>query len=168
MKFRILNIFILTISLLSCTPTDIRNPDYLNGDRERENFSSFIYEIFNQAKVITVKSVPLYYELPGTAALRFSIEDEWMFSVSFSCYTDSCKYSGTSLKEYFSSGLKLTNTCPKPYRVLITLEGDSEERNIYISSSGSCFVLENISYFTEQTFFDVAPSSELNPSFFQK
>lgn len=130
-----------------------------------ENLTNLVYEIFNKSKIITVKSIPIGMELFGEEALHFDIKKEWITSISYRCPSAYCNYHGVELKELFSSGLRISNTCGT-FENLITLEGDSTVHEIFIDSSGHCFKIEENSYYIERSFYEVAPHSQLNPSLF--
>ncbi|MDO9319289.1 MAG: hypothetical protein Q7V56_13930 [Gammaproteobacteria bacterium] len=160
------NIFLLIIVFSIFLSKNTFCAEQGNSDAD-ENLTNFIHEIFDKSKIITVKSIPIGMELFGEEALTFDIKNEWVTSITFRCPAAYCNNYGGALKAFFSSGLRISNNC-WAFENLIALEGDSTLHEIFIDSSGHCFKIEGNSYYTEESFYDVAPHSELNPSFIRK
>lgn len=132
---------------------------------EQEQLKSLIEEIFGKTKVITVKSVSPSIELPNVAAaLRFNIKEDRDYSVALNCHWN-CSTQSNSLKQYLISGLNVIGNCRPPFTAFIELEGDLTIEEIYIHDTGHCFTINDISYFTNDSFFDLAPNFSMYPSF---
>ncbi len=131
---------------------------------EQEKLKSLVDELFSNTDVVSVKSVSRSTELPGEFALLFDIRNEWRYGVSFHCRRN-CGMESKSLMSYLSSGLNLVGECPPPFTVLIELQRASMVEEIFIHETGHCIKIDDMSYYTESSFFDLAPNSSMYPAF---
>ena len=153
------------VTLLNAYAADTNEFRYSIGNlAEQEKLKSLVDELFSRTDVISVKSVSRSTELPGEFALRFDITNEWRYGVSFHC-RQNCGMESKSLMKYLSSGLNLRGNCPPPFTVLIELEKDAIVEEIFIHDTGHCIKIDNVSYYTESSFFDLAPNSSMHPAF---
>ncbi len=153
------------VTLLNAYAADTTEFRYSIGNlAEQAKLKSLVDELFSRSDVVTVKSVSRSTELPGEFALLFDIKKEWRYGVSFNC-RQNCGMVSKSLMKYLSSGLNLRGNCPPPFTVLIELKRDAMVEEIFIHDTGHCIKIENVSYYTESSFFDLAPNSSMYPAF---
>lgn len=156
--------FITSLSIFAADSITLPFRD--NNLEQQAELKSLIDDLFGKSTVISVKSASRGGEFVAEASINaFDIKKDWNYGVTYRC-PNNCGISSSSIKAYLSSGLKLTEEPSPPFTAHIELERESTTvGEIYIHVTGQYFKVNGVSYYTEASFFDLAPGSSMHPAF---